>query len=74
MGFLEEISDTPTTPPEHAFTIAGARIASGLSDATTRRKVYDAVAAGRLESGKFLVDAHHTQYFWEAKDAKVRKR
>lgn len=74
MSYLEELKDIKRTPPEGAFTVVSARIASKLSDASVRRKLAADVARGRLETGTFLVGAHKTQYFWEAKDAKVRKR
>lgn len=74
MGYLEELGAITTTPPTGAFTATAARIAAKLNDSTVRRKLAADVASGRLETGTFLVGGHHTRYFWEAKDAKVRKR
>jgi hypothetical protein len=75
MGYLEELKDSKRIPPEGAFTVEEARLASGLSTATVRRKISADAAAGRLETGVFLVDAHYTRYYWEkVRDAKVRKR
>lgn len=74
MGYLEELKDMKCTPPAEAFTAEDARLASGLGAFTVRSKLKGDVALGRLETGTFLVRGHKTQYFWEAKNAKVRKR
>ena len=74
MGYLEELKDITRKPPEGAFTVEEARLVSGMNEATARRKIKADVVSGRLETGRFLVNAHHTWFFWEAKNAKVRKR